>query len=59
MTKKILIVDDEFGGKNKSDYKKLKNLSSKQHFSVRRPYGKVSEDLERIAVLGVQRMRVR
>lgn len=52
MTKKILIVDDEFGGKNKSDYKKLKNLSSKQHFSVRRPYGKVSEDLERIAVLG-------
>ena len=52
MTKKLLIVDDEFGGKNKNDYKKLKNLSSKQTFSIRRPYGKVSEDLERIAVLG-------
>lgn len=52
MTKKLLIVDDEFGGKNKNDYKKLKNISSKQTFSIRRPYGKVSEDLERIAVLG-------
>jgi predicted P-loop ATPase len=51
MTKKLLIVDDEFGGKSKNDSKKLKNISSKQTFSIRRPYGKVSEDLERIAVM--------
>lgn len=52
MTKKLLIVDDEFGGKSKQDSKRLKNISSKQIFSIRRPYGKVSEDLQRIAVMG-------
>jgi hypothetical protein len=52
MTKKWLIVDDEFGGKSKRDATKLKRLSSQQTFSVRMPYGKVSEDLQRLAVLG-------
>ena len=52
MTKKWLIVDDEFGGKSKKDSTKLKRLSSQQTFSIRMPYGKVSEDLERLAVLG-------
>jgi hypothetical protein len=52
MTKKLLIVDDEFGGKSKKDATKLKRLSSQQTFSIRRPYGKVSEDLNRLAVLG-------
>lgn len=52
MTKKLLIVDDEFGGKSKKDATKLKRLSSQQTFSVRRPYGRVSEDLQRLAVLG-------
>jgi hypothetical protein len=52
MTKKWLIVDDEFGGKSKKDDKKLKRLSSQQWFSIRMPYGKVSEDLLRLAVLG-------
>lgn len=52
MTKKWLIVDDEFGGKSKRDATKLKRLSSQQNFSVRMPYGKVSEDLNRLAVLG-------
>jgi len=52
MTKKAIIVDDEFGGKSKIEAKKLKDLSSKQWFSVRRPYGRVSEDMLRIAVLG-------
>jgi predicted P-loop ATPase len=51
MTKKILIMDDEFGGKSKKDSNKLKRLSSQQTFSVRKPYGRVSEDLERLAVL--------
>lgn len=51
MTKKILILDDEFGGKSKQDAKRLKELSSKQWFNVRRPYGRTSEDLRRLAVL--------
>lgn len=52
MTKKWLIVDDEFGGKSKKDATKLKRLSSQQSFSIRMPYGRVSEDLNRLAVLG-------
>ena len=52
MTKKWLIVDDEFGGKSKKDATKLKRLSSQQTFSIRMPYGRVSEDLMRLAVLG-------
>lgn len=51
MTQKLLIVDDEFSGKSKRDYKKLKDLSSKQFFNIRRPYGKFSEDMKRYAVL--------
>jgi hypothetical protein len=52
MCKKLLIVDDEFGGKSKKDATKLKRLSSQQTFSIRAPYGRVSEDLNRLAVLG-------
>lgn len=52
MTKKLLIVDDEFGGKSKKDATKLKRLSSQQTFSIRMPYGRVAEDLKRLAVLG-------
>ena len=52
MTQKLLIVDDEFGGKTKKDATKLKRLSSQQTFSIRSPYGRFSEDLERLAVLG-------
>ena len=51
MTKKWLIIDDEFGGKSKKDATKLKRLSSQQTFSIRMPYGRVSEDLQRLAVL--------
>ena len=51
MTKKIIIMDDEMGGKSKAEQKKLKSITSKQTFSVRKPYGSVSEDLIRIAML--------
>lgn len=51
MTKKLIILDDEFGGKSKQDAKRLKELSSKQWFNLRRPFGKTSEDLRRLAVL--------
>jgi hypothetical protein len=52
MTKKWLIMDDEFGGKSKKDATKLKRLSSQQKFSIRMHYGRFSEDLTRLAVLG-------
>lgn len=52
MTQKLILFDDEFGGKSKQDEKKLKALSSSQHFSVRKSYGRNHEDLQRIAVLG-------
>jgi len=51
MTKKLIILDDEFGGKSKQDAKKFKDLISKQTFTLRRPYGRISEDLPRYAVL--------
>jgi predicted P-loop ATPase len=51
MTKKLLILDDEFAGKSKKDANKLKRLSSQQSFSIRMPYGRFSEDLQRLAVL--------
>lgn len=51
MTKKLIILDDEFGGKSKHDAKRLKELSSKQWFNIRRPFGRTSEDLRRLAVL--------
>lgn len=51
MTKKLLIMDDEFGGKSKQDAKKLKELSSKQWFNIRKPFGRSHEDLRRLAVL--------
>jgi len=51
MTQKLLLLDDEFGGKSKKDAKKLKNLSSKQFFNIRPPYGKRNEDIKRYAVL--------
>jgi predicted P-loop ATPase len=52
MCEKLIIVDDEFGGKSKQEAKKLKDLSSKQYFSIRKAYGRVTSDLRRIAVLG-------
>lgn len=51
MCKKLLIVDDEFGGKSKKDAVLMKRMSSVQTFSIRAPYGRVSEDLNRLAVL--------
>lgn len=51
MCTKALICDDEYSGKSKVEYKMLKELLSKQVFTVRRPYGRMAEDLQRIAVL--------
>lgn len=51
MTQKILIMDDEMGGKSKKEAKRLKELTSKQYFSLREPYGRNNVDLLRLAVL--------
>ena len=52
MTQKILIVDDEFGGKSKQEEKRFKEITSKQIFNLREPYGRVNVDLNRLATLG-------
>lgn len=51
MTKKLIIMDDEMGGKSKQEQKKLKEMTSKQTFAIREPYGRVSVDLNRLAML--------
>ncbi|TAN17220.1 MAG: hypothetical protein EPN37_07135 [Chitinophagaceae bacterium] len=51
LTKKWIIMDDEFEGKSKQEAKHLKGITSKQVISVREPYGRVHVDLKRLAVL--------
>lgn len=52
MTQKLLIIDDEFGGKSKAESKRLKELTSKDYFDLREPYGRRNVRLKRLAVLG-------
>lgn len=51
MAENLIIMDDELGGKSKADALKLKNITSKQYFSLRRPYGDHNEKILRLAVL--------
>lgn len=51
MTKKLLICDEEYGGKSKQQEKTIKEMLSKQIFTLREPYGRISVDLQRLAVL--------
>ena len=51
MCQKLVIMDDEFGGKSKYDSKKFKEITSKSVFSLRAPYARVNEDYKRLAVL--------
>lgn len=51
MCEKLMIMDDEFGGKNKQEAKQFKDIISKSGFSVRRSYGRYHEDRKRLAVL--------
>ncbi|BAQ92524.1 putatice primase [uncultured Mediterranean phage uvMED] len=51
MTQKLVIMDDELGGKSKKESKRLKELTSKAYFSLREPYGAANVDLRRLAVL--------
>lgn len=51
MCEKILILNDEYGGKNKTDERTEKRLMAAPGFSLRVPYGKGNEDVIRIATL--------
>lgn len=51
MTQKLIIMDDELGGKSKQDEKRLKNITSKQVFSLRAPFGRHNRDYKRLALL--------
>lgn len=51
MCQKLIVMDDEMGGKSKQDEKRFKELTSKQIFSVRAPYARTNEDFKRLAVL--------
>lgn len=51
MCEKLILLDDELGGKSQSDAKRFKELSSKSVFSLRAPYGRTNEDFKRLSVL--------
>jgi len=51
MCQKLIVMDDEMGGKSKQDEKRFKELTSKQVFSLRAPYARFNEDFKRLAVL--------
>ena len=48
---KLVVMDDEMGGKSKQDEKRFKELTSKKTFSLRAPYGRANEDFTRLAIL--------
>lgn len=51
MTQRLIIMNDEMGGKAKEDERRMKNILSKQMFTLRKPYGKGDVDLRRLAVM--------
>lgn len=51
MCKKIIIMDDEFGGKSKKDQRHFKGLTSKQDMSIRIPHAKHATEMRRICSL--------
>lgn len=51
MCQKLILMNDEMGGKSKHDEKLLKELTSKSIFSCRAPYGTHNEDYKRLAIL--------
>lgn len=51
MCQKLIVMDDEMGGKSKQDEKRLKELTSKEYFSLRAPYRRDNMDYKRLAVL--------
>jgi len=51
MCEKLIVMDDEMGGKSKQDEKRFKELTSKATFSLRAAYGRYNRDYKRLALL--------
>lgn len=51
MCQKLIILNDEYGGKRKMDERNEKRLMAADFFSLRVPYGRGNEDLQRLASL--------
>jgi len=51
MCQKLVVMDDEMGGKSKQDERRFKELTSKNIFSLRAPYARYNEDFKRLAIL--------
>lgn len=51
MTQKLIILDDEMAGKSKKESAKFKSISSRDTFSLRRPFGRSNVDLKRLAMI--------
>ena len=51
MCQKLIVLDDEMGGKSKQEAKRLKELTSKEYFTLREPYGRKNVRLKRLAIL--------
>ena len=51
MCQKLIIMDDEMGGKSKQDEKRLKALTSKSTFDLRAPYARQNDKFKRLALL--------
>ena len=51
MCEKLIVFNDEYGGKNKMDERNEKRLMASDYFSLRVPYGKGNETIKRIATL--------
>lgn len=51
MCEKLVIFNDEYGGKNKTDERNEKRLMASDEFSLREPYGKSNVTLKRLASL--------
>lgn len=51
MCEKLIIFNDEYGGKNKTDERNEKRLMASDHFDLREPYGKANVTLKRLASL--------
>lgn len=51
MSSKLVILDDEFGGKSRKDAIKFKELTSKASFSMRMKYGRNMTEFRRLAML--------
>jgi predicted P-loop ATPase len=51
MCEKLIIFNDEYGGKNKTDERNEKRLMATDEFTLREPYGKSNVTLKRIASL--------